>query len=302
MPVTLPPLSRREFLQRTAVAAAAMGLAPGAYAGLFGKSADPHTFAFFSDPHIAADVTLRHGGVNMADNFAACIRELAAWPKTPAAILVNGDLAYKFGLPDDYAAFGKLIAPLRALAPLHLTLGNHDQREHFWSAFPAAAARLKSVPQKQVAVFSSARANWFVLDSLDLTNHTPGELGVAQLAWLSRELAARPARPAVVVVHHSPDVTGQFGLKDTPALEEIFIRHRQAKAMIFGHTHTWNISQQDNGVYLINLPPTGYVFQEGRPSGWVRVTLARDGMDVELRSLDPKQPDHGKVKQLRWRA
>lgn len=275
---------------------------PNARAGWFGKSRDPHTVALFSDPHIAADATLKHGSVSMAENLSACVCELAAWRVKPAAVIVNGDLAYKFGRPEDYATFGKLILPVRALAPVHLSLGNHDGREHFWSAFPQDATPLKAVPQKQATVFSSPRANWFLLDSLDHTNVTPGELGLAQLEWLDRELAARPDKPAIVVVHHSPDVTGRFGLKDTPELEEVFMRHGQVKALIFGHTHIWNVSRQENGLHLINLPPTGYVFQEGRPSGWVRMTLARDGMEIELRSLDPKQPDHGKVKQLKWRA
>lgn len=302
MPVTLSQLSRREFLKRAAMAGVVAGVAPAGYAGLFGKSSDRHTFALFSDSHIAGNDTTRFKGVNMANNLAACVRELAGWPVKPAATIVNGDLAFKFGLPADYTTFGRLIHPMRALAPVHLTLGNHDERKHFWKAFPQDEATVKSVPHKQVEVFSSERANWFVLDSLDITDHTPGKLGTAQLEWLSKELAARPDKPAIVMAHHSPDVTGCFGLKDTPELEEVFLQHRQAKAFIFGHTHVWNISRQDNGVYLINLPPTSYVFEEGRPSGWVRSTLTQEGMEIELRSLDPNQPDHGKVKQLKWRA
>ena len=50
MPLYLPQLSRREFLKRAALAGAAVALAPQAYAGLFGKSRDKHTFALFSDP------------------------------------------------------------------------------------------------------------------------------------------------------------------------------------------------------------------------------------------------------------
>ena len=30
--------------------------------------------------------------------------------------------------------------------------------------------------------------------------------------------------------------------------------------------------------------------------------LQRDGVAFELRSLDAKHPDHGQVKQLKWRA
>ena len=306
MPVTLRQLSRREFLKRAALTGVGLGLVelvpPKSYAGLFGKSRDQHTFAFFSDLHIAADAALKNNGVNMAENLDACVRELAAWPVKPAAVIVNGDLAFKNGQPEDYATFGRLVEPLRALASLHLLLGNHDEREHFWSAFPHDAAKLKSVPQKQATVFASERANWFLLDSLDVTLATPGELGAAQLDWLHTELAARADKPAIIVAHHNLQTPGlTAGIKDSAALEELFARQRQVKAFVFGHTHNWNVTQHASGVQLINLPPTGYVFAKGRPSGWVRCTLARDGAEFELRSLDVQHPEHAQVKKLSWR-
>ena len=302
MPVTLPQLSRRAFLKRAALAGAASMLAPYSHAGLFGKSRDEHTFVFLSDSHVAADAKAVFSKVNMADNFAGCVRELAEWPEKPAAVIVNGDLAYNHGTPEDYATFGKLLYPVRALAPVHLSLGNHDERDNFWKAFPQDAARLDSVPQKQATFFSSSHANWFLLDSLDVTAHTPGHLGSAQLTWLSRQLAAHTDKPAIVVCHHPLDFTGLMGLRDTLAFEDILIKNRQVKAFIFGHTHNWNIAQHPSGVHLINLPQTAYPFQPGRPSGWVRTTLARDGMEIELRCLDHNHPEHAKVTNLKWRA
>ncbi|MGA2179564.1 MAG: metallophosphoesterase [Verrucomicrobiota bacterium] len=302
MPVTLSQLTRREFLKRAALAGAAFALAPQSHAGLFSKSRDKNTFAFFSDTHIAADATLKHSHVNMADNLAACVRELAAWPVKPATVIVNGDLAFNSGLPEDYATFGELIEPVRALAPIHLSLGNHDERENFWKAFPHDATRQSSTLHRQAIVFASDRANWFLLDSLDVTDTAPGEFGTAQLNWLARELAARPDKPAILVGHHNLQAPGATsGLKDTAAFEELFARHRQVKAFIFGHTHNWHVEQHVSGVQLVNLPPTAYVFKEGRPSGWVRATLARDGAEFELRSLDPQHPEHAQVKQLQWR-
>ena len=306
MPFFLPQLTRREFLKRVALAGVGLGLVelapPKSYAGLFGKSRDKNTFAFFSDPHIAADAALKHSQVNMADNLAACVRELAAWPVRPATVVVNGDLAFQSGQPGDYGTFGRFIEPVRALAPLQLSLGNHDERENFWQAFPHDAAKLKSVPQKQAAIFSCDRANWFLLDSLEVPDTAPGEFGMAQLDWLTRELTARPDKPAILVGHHNLQPPGgTTGLKDSAAFEEIFTRHRQVKAYIFGHTHNWHVEQHASGVQLVNLPPTGYVFKEGRPSGWVRATLARDGAEFELRSLDPQHPEHAQVKQLKWR-
>jgi hypothetical protein len=303
MPVYLPQFSRREFLKRAAMAGAAFSLSPRSVAGLFGKPRDRHFFAFFSDPHISADAAEVQSGVNMAEHLAAAVRELIAWPAKPAAVIINGDLAFKFGLAGDYALFGKLIDPLRALAPVHLSLGNHDEREHFWTAFPHDATKLKSVAQKQAAIFSTDRANWFLLDSLNLTAVTPGLLGEAQIDWLARELAARPDKPAIIVCHHHLDWLGATGgLLDSAIVMDLFAQHPQVKAFIYGHTHDWHCSRHESGVELINLPPTGYVFTAGRPSGWVCASLARDGMEFELRSLDPKHPEHAQVHALKWRA
>jgi len=302
MPLHLPQLTRREFLRRSALASAAIALAPSSYAGIFGKSRDRHTFVFFSDTHIAADPAEIYLKVNMTDHLAACVRELAGWPVRPVAVIVNGDLAYLFGKPEDYARFAKGIQPVRAIAPIHLLLGNHDERENFWQAFPQDMAKVKSVPQRQAAVFSSDRANWFLLDSLEVTDKTPGELGAVQLGWLARELDARLHKPAVVVVHHNPQFPKPTtGLLDSAALMETLAPRRQVKALIFGHTHDWHIAQHESGVHFINLPPTSYAFREGRPSGWVRATLAPDGAEFELRSLDPRHPEHTQAKQLKWR-
>ncbi len=303
MPITLPQLSRREFLKRAALAGAATALAPSSYAGLFGKSRDKHTFAFFSDTHIAADTATVQRGVNMADNLAACVRELTMWRVKPAAVIVNGDLAMKAGLPDDYATFSKILEPVRALAPVHLNLGNHDQREHFWKALPQDAADTKSVPQKQIATIESDRANWFLLDSLAGTDVGNGQLGPSQLTWLDWDLGARSEKPAIIVGHHNlKSATFTSGLDDSSALAELFVKHRHIKAFIFGHTHDWHAEEHSSGVQLINLPPTGYVFKDGKPSGWVRCTLARDGAEFELRALDQKHPEHAQIKKLTWRT
>jgi len=302
MPVTLPQLSRRQFLKRAALAGTVAALAPESYAGWFGKSRDAHTFAFVSDVHIAADAREVHGGVNMADNFSACAREIAHWRVKPAAIIVNGDLALAYGKPEDYATFGRLVTPLRAIAPVHLSLGNHDNRDHFWQAFPQDAVHMADVPGKQVSVFSSDRANWFLVDSLDVTSETPGDLGSAQLHWLAQELVARPDKPAIVVCHHPLDLLGLLGLKDTAAVENLFAHHRQIKAFVFGHTHNWHVETHPSGVHLINLPQTAYPFVVGRPSGWVRAALARGGADFELRCLDPHHPEQGEIKSLTWRT
>jgi Icc protein len=303
MPLYLPQLTRRDFLKRTVCAGAATALAPRLVGAGTEKPRNPNTFALFSDPHIAADPTEQHFGVNMTHNLTACTRELADWPVRPFAIIVNGDLAYFRGKPEDYATFKNLIEPLREIGPVHLTLGNHDQRDHFWTAFPGEAAEQNLPLHRQAGIMASDFANWLLLDSLDETAHAAGKLGQAQLDWLGKVLDERPDKPAIVVLHHNPEFNEVVptGLSDTRALMAVISSRRQVKMMIFGHTHDWHVSQHASGIHLVNLPPTAYVFIAGRPSGWVRATLARGGAQIELRALARKHPEHGQVHDLKWR-
>jgi 3',5'-cyclic AMP phosphodiesterase CpdA len=300
MPIYLPPIRRREFLRRTMIAAAGLVLSPRLFAAE--KQVDENFWALFSDPHIAADRTLVHNNVNMADHLDAVVKEVVGLPTQPAAILVNGDCAYNTGEKEDYATFSRALDPLRQI-PIHLTLGNHDNRERFWDGLATDKTAKRPVADKQVLMVPGAKVNWFVLDSLDKTLATPGELGKAQLDWLAQTLDANAGKPAIVMVHHNPGMTENVpGLKDTAAFLEIIRPRKHVKAYFCGHTHVWNITQDESGIHFINLPPISYLFKEGKPSGWVRATVAADSMKLELRCIDTKHSQHGEVKELKWRA
>jgi 3',5'-cyclic-AMP phosphodiesterase len=157
------------------------------------------------------------------------------------------------------------------------------------------------VEGRHVEVIETPRANWFLLDSLDVVNSTPGELGAGQLEWLAAALDARAKKPAVVMVHHNPDEKEKpTGIRDTKAMLDVILARKQVKALVFGHTHVWELTTRQ-GVHFINLPPVGYVFRAGNPSGWVDARVSERGMTLELRCLDPKHPKHGELRELQWR-
>jgi predicted phosphodiesterase len=149
-----------------------------------------------------------------------------------------------------------------------------------------------------------------MLDSLDVTTKTPGLIGKAQLNWLAKQLDARADKPAIVFVHHDPDLrTAEqkkdakkkvSGLIDTQAFFDAILPRKQVKAYVFGHTHDWHYLKRDD-VHFINLPPTAWLFKAGRPRGWVDLNLTDAGATFELRSLDPKHPQHGQKLDLKWR-
>ena len=95
---------------------------------------------------------------------------------------------------------------------------------------------------------------------------------------------------------------GQIGLKDTVPLLDIIRPRRQVKAYIHGHTHNWKISPDESGIHFINLPPVAYVFEQGKPSGWVHALIDKGGMSLELRCVDQTHKDHGQKVDLRWRT
>jgi Icc protein len=301
MPIHLQSISRRQFLLRTLAGGTALALSPSLLAAA--KRADPNSWALLADSHLAADRGLVARDINMTDHFTTVSRELLALPKRPAGVFVLGDCAYNSGQVGDYALVADLLEPIRAAQmPVHLALGNHDNRERFWEAFRTEKAAPRPLAGRQVALLRTPRANWFVLDSLETTLSTPGLLGKEQLGWLANSLDANPDQPALVLIHHNPGLSGNLGLKDTTALFEIIRPRKQVKAYIFGHTHAWNVGQDESGIHLINLPPVGYVFTEGLPAGWVHATLEHKGIELELRCVDHTHKSHGQVAKLQWRA
>jgi 3',5'-cyclic AMP phosphodiesterase CpdA len=147
------------------------------------------------------------------------------------------------------------------------------------------------------------RANWFVLDSLDRTNSTPGVLGAEQLAWLGRALDAHADRPALVMVHHNPNTGGnKNGLTDTDALMAVLRPRRHVQAHFYGHSHRWQIDRDESGIHLVNLPAVAYPFAPEQPSGWVEATVLPGGLRLELRARDPRHPGHAQARELAWRT
>jgi 3',5'-cyclic AMP phosphodiesterase CpdA len=302
MPFHLPPISRRRFLVSSL--AAGVGALSWREAGGEDRSGDAGRWVLLADSHVAADRDRVHRGVNMAANLARVVAVAAGLEPRPAGVVLDGDVAFQKGEPGDYRRVAELLKPLaRAEIPTHLTLGNHDQRENFREGLARGAAPLP-LASRHVAVLETERANWFLLDSLDRTDGTPGELGTEQLGWLARALDARPGKPALVVAHHDPQWSSppakRTGLVDTEQLFGVLTKRKQVKVLFFGHTHQWGRTWRD-GIHLINLPPVAYLFNKEAPNGWVDLRLRDGGAVLTLHALDPKHRQDGETVELAWR-
>lgn len=302
MPIHLPPISRRQFLTRSLTAGAGLVLCPPLFAA--SRKADEHCWALISDIHLAADPAKLGRGANMTDNFRAVVKEILALSTQPSNTLINGDLAFNTGESKDYEHVLELMKPLRESGmPVHLAMGNHDHRERFRASLLNDKTIKLPLENRQASIIETPRVNWFVLDSLDKTNTTPGVLGEEQLTWLAKSLDANAYKPALIVVHHNPNPEGvKNGLIETKEFLEIIRPRKQVKAYIYGHTHRWNYAQDESGIHLINLPTTAYIFDKSSPQGWVLVDLKEDGMSLKLNCLNKKHAENGRVLDLKWRA
>jgi len=269
------------------------------------READPNHVVLLSDLHVAGNRSAKERDVVMFDNARRAVDGVLGRPKMPAFVVVNGDCAHHFGSAKDYEAVLDVLAPMRrAGLPIHLALGNHDDRGRFLAALvnrDAVAAAAGSLAGRHVSIIETRRANLFILDTLGVTNVPVGSLGEKQVAWLAAALDARPDKPAIVFTHHQPDYRADpKGLADTRALVEVLAPRKQVKAHIFGHTHRYGFAQAD-GLHLLNLPAVAYVFRPTDPSGWMDLRLADGGATFQLHTLDPAHPLNGAKTELAWR-
>jgi hypothetical protein len=301
MPITLPAISRREFLVTSIAAGATLSISSSSRGDQ--SRSDPNRFALLADTHIAGDRDAVVRGVHLSRNLQQVSQQIVEQHVPVAAAMINGDCAYLSGEVGDYRVLVDGLAVLRkGGVPVHLTLGNHDHRARFWDALPADDGQGQHVESRHITVIPSPHANWFLLDSLDITNKTPGRLGQQQLGWLGKSLDAHTDRPALVMVHHNPDVVDRItGLLDTKPLMDVLSKRKHVQALFFGHTHNWSVQQQD-GLYLVNQPPVAYVFRKGRPNGWLDMRIADGGATLQLNCLDTMHELHGETKQLEWRS
>jgi Icc protein len=100
-----------------------------------------------------------------------------------------------------------------------------------------------------------------------VTGSNAGHLADSELTELDAALAAAPARPALICLHHNPIPVGSTWL-DTMAIDNgaallaIIDRHPQVRGVLWGHVHQ-QFDADRNGVRLLASPSTCVQFLPG---------------------------------------
>ena len=184
--------------------------------------------------------------------------------------------------------------------PLCIAMGNHDHRQNFAAAFSEPGGEPQPVRGKHVVAIDTGPVRFIALDSLFYTNQTPGLLGQAQRLWLANYLETGDDKPTILFFHHPPgDADGD--LLDTPRLLDMIAPIKKVKAIVCGHWHTYGLTEQQ-GVAVINLPATGYNFNNVEPVGWVDAVLTGQGCQLTLHAIAGNTDIDGKITKITWRS
>lgn len=219
--------------------------------------------AQLSDPHIGAAGQNLFGDVDTAAMLRAAIHKLLSLPRAVDAVLVTGDLVDSGSAPE-YAHLLSLLAPLRC--PVYLVPGNHDDREQLRRSLERhpslATASASDLPGYIQYVRQIGALRLITLDT-NAPGQPHGELCEVRLAWLERALAADPAAPTVVALHHPPFASG-IACMDSIALnrgaselEAILRRHPQVERLVCGHLHR-SMCRRLGGTIVMSAPSTAH--------------------------------------------
>jgi 3',5'-cyclic AMP phosphodiesterase CpdA len=212
-------------------------------------------FIHLTDTHLVPPGQLLYGSDPLLRVLAA-VRSIAAEHGDAQFCLVTGDLAH-LGEP---AAYRALQDALSALAmPVHLLIGNHDDRTAFRERFALTPVDPMGFVQQALPF---EHGQMLMLD----TNEPGVSFGVycqRRLDWLQARLEQSGEAPLWIAMHHPPFDVGlpsmdAIGLRDAEAFARVLEPHRRrVRHLFFGHVHR-PISGSWHGIPFSTLRATNH--------------------------------------------
>jgi len=175
-------------------------------------------------------------GLNPVDRLALCVADINTHHADAAGVVVTGDLCH-FGQPAAYAALRHELA--KALPPVHLLIGNHDDRGAFLEAFPDSPRDGEGFIQ---FAFDLGAARAICIDTNE-PGQPWGSFCERRARWLAEALDDAGTRPVLLFMHHPPFVTrlkrmDDIALRDPgPFRQAVAGREGRIRHLFCGHLH-----------------------------------------------------------------
>jgi 3',5'-cyclic AMP phosphodiesterase CpdA len=205
-------------------------------------------FVHLTDLHLVPPAQ-KLWGFETLQRLDKCLADIVKYHADAEFCAISGDLAER-GEIEAYAALKKRLAnfPL----PVHLMLGNHDDRANFLKVFggPAEGGFV------QHRVIRSGR-HFLFLDTLKGGSSSAGLLDGPRRSWLKNALAETNSAPVYIFMHHQPfsihhPLMDLIPLEDGEGFGDLLKGHN-VRHIFFGHAHR-TISGQWRGISYSALP------------------------------------------------
>jgi Predicted phosphohydrolases len=148
--------------------------------------------------------------------------------------ILAGDLA-DTGHPAAYERLQSIIA--RLPIPVHITLGNHDDRATFLSVFGNGFIGETGKVDKVIDI----KGHRIILLDSSEPGRVDGVLSQAQIAWLHARLAEATDRPVIVILHHNANAlhieSDNIRILEPDAFIAALKTHPDIRQVIAGHVH-----------------------------------------------------------------
>ncbi|KFL31278.1 hypothetical protein JP75_10330 [Devosia riboflavina] len=190
-------------------------------------------FLVLSDLHVMPEgelsVTLDTGA-----RFEQAVEAITARYGNADFCVLAGDLA-DLGQPAAYERLKAIID--RIPIPVHITLGNHDDRDSFLSVFgPSHIAETGKVDK----AFDIKGYRIILLDSSE-PGRVDGALTASQIEWLKARLGEAMDRPVIVILHHNANAlhieSDDIRILEPHAFIDALKTHPDIRQVIAGHVH-----------------------------------------------------------------
>ena len=227
------------------------------------------SFVHLTDPHLIAGGGWHDPADGWTYDTNASLRRVIdainGLERRPAFAVVSGDLVSpdlqdttRAWRSEEYEPSYRLLRRLLLAlpCPVHLTLGNHDDRTAFHRVFEDGK------PDDRAWYYAFDHQSWrFVVLETLLPGSSAGRLDPEQLAWLRADLAAHRDRPTLVFLHHPPwpvglDWIDAIRLENGEELEAAIRAEPAVRWIVSGHVHVDAVVQR-RGLTLITTPSTG---------------------------------------------
>lgn len=227
------------------------------------NQAEPIKVLQLSDTHVFGEPDGRLVGVDTFASLEAVIALACQTYQSVDCILITGDLVQE----DPDKAYDRLAHACQALKnsfrlKIYCIPGNHDDANGMRKA-------LSKYPEVFAFGPTIAFASWqIVLLNSAREGHVEGRLGDPQLASLDMALAERPNHFSLIALHHQPMPIGsewidRISLEDNEKFGAIIARHKNVKAVAWGHVHQ-EFYHESDGIVWMSCPSTCVQFKPSR--------------------------------------